>query len=351
MRVMVTGGTGFVGSHTVRAFLARGHSVRLLVRDPDKVRRVFDPHGIGFPNEDVIVGDIVDADAVARAMAGCDAVFHGAALVDMRRSMARRVLETNHRGVELVVGGAHRRGLPSIVYVSSMSVFFEPGRGPLRLDMPIVEGSSAYARSKADAEHEIRTLQHDGAPIRVSYPTGIIGPDDPGLSDANHAIYTFFRETGVNTSSGFQIVDVRDLAALHARLLELPEGAHRYVAAGPMLSWPDTYRLLDEITGTRLWRFPMPGPLFRALGTIGDWIKRIYDFNFPLTRDAMDFATLWPGCDASETTRDLGIGFRDARATYTDTVRWMYEAGHLKAKHVGLLARPRPTAELASGAS
>lgn len=335
---MVTGGTGFTGSHTVRRFLERGHSVRLLVRDADKVRRVFDPLGIGIPREDVIVGDIVDAIAIEHAMEGCDAVFHAAALVDMRRSMARKVLETNRRGVDLVVGGAFRRGLPSIVYVSSLSVFFEPGCGPLSLDMPITPGSSAYARSKAESEREIQRLQDQGAPIRVSYPTGIVGPDDPGLSDANHALYTFFKESGVNTSSGFQIVDVRDLATLHAELLELPGGAHRYAAAGPMLSWPETYRLLDEITGTRLWRIPIPGSLFRALGILGDAVKHVYDFNFPLTRDAMEFATLWPGCDAERTTRELGLEFRSARETYADTVRWLYEAGHLQARHVGRLA-------------
>lgn len=336
---MVTGGTGFAGSHSVRRFLEHGHSVRLLVRDPEKVRRVFDPLGIGFAGEDVIVGDIVDAVAVDHAMSGCDAVFHGAAMVDMRRSMARRVLDTNMKGVELVVGGACRRGLPSIVYVSSMSVFFEPGRGPLHLDMPISPGRSAYAQSKAQAEHEIQRLQQAGCPIRVSYPTAILGPDDPGLSDGNHALYTFFKEAGVNTSSGFQIVDVRDLATLHAQLLELPGGAHRYMAAGPMLSWPETYRLLDEITGTHLWRFPIPGPVFRALGVLGDAIKHVYDFNFPLTRDAMEFATLWPGCDAERTSRELGIQFRSARETYADTVRWLYEAGHLEARHVGRLAR------------
>ena len=106
MRVMMTGGTGFVGSHTVRRFVEAGHEVRLLVRDADKVRRVFDPVGIAIPEKDVIVGDIVDEDSVSRAMEGCDAVYHGAALVDMRRKMAQRVLDTNAAGVRLVVGGA-----------------------------------------------------------------------------------------------------------------------------------------------------------------------------------------------------------------------------------------------------
>ncbi len=342
MRVMVTGGTGFAGSHSVRAFLAAGHSVRLLVRDPAKVRRVFDPHGIAIPEADVIAGDITDESSVARAMAGCDAVFHGAALVEMKRKLAAKVLATNRRGVELVVGGAVKRGLPSIVYVSSMSVFFVPGCGPLELDMPIAPGTTAYAQSKSEAEHAIRRMQAEGAPIRVSYPTGIVGPDDPGLSEANQAVYTFLKQTGVNTSSYFQIVDVRDLAALHAKLLELPGGAYRYAAAGPMLTWPATYRVLDDVTGKWIWRFPVPGPLFRMLGTVGDWIKHVYDFSFPLSRDAMEFATRWPGASGERTTRELGITFRSAHETYADTLRWLYTSGHLTARHVGKLAtQPR----------
>jgi dihydroflavonol-4-reductase len=338
MRVMMTGGTGLAGSHTVRRYLAEGHSVRLLVRSAEKVRQVFDPLGIGIPEKDVIVGDITDADSVERAMRGCDAVYHGAALVSMRRAMAKRVLRTNAEGVELVVGGAVRRGLPSIVYVSSSSIFFNPGSEPIHLEMPIALGTTAYAQSKALAEHEILRMQAEGAPIRVSYPTGIVGPDDPGLSDANGAVYIFFKQTGILTSSGYQIVDARDLAELHLKLLELPEGPARYTAAGPFLDWAETYRVLDEITGTRLFRFPMPGAPLRVLGTLGDWAKRIYDFEFPLTRDAMEYATQWPGCSGERTTQELGVVFRSARATYTDTVRWMYDAGHLNAKHVGLLA-------------
>ena len=204
--------------------------------------------------------------------------------------------------------------------------------------MPIAAGTTAYAKSKSQAEHEVRRMQAEGAPIRVSYPTGIVGPEDPGLSDANQAIYTFLSQTGVNTSSGFQIVDVRDLAELHLRLLEQPEGSSRYAAAGPMLSWPETYQVLDKLTGKWTRRFPIPGPLFRALGSVGDRIKGVYDFSFPLTRDAMEFATRWPGCSGEQTTREIGISFREASETYRDTIRWMYEVGHLTSKQVGKIA-------------
>jgi dihydroflavonol-4-reductase len=336
VKVLVTGGTGFTGSHTARALVAAGHEVRLLVRDREKLRRVFEPDAT-VPS-DVVVGDMTDESAVDAALAGCDAVVHAAALVDLRASSARRVEETNARGVRLVVGGAVRRGIPRTVYVSSLSIFFVPGGPPVTPELPIAPTTTAYARSKAEAEKYVRGLQAQGAAVHVSYPAGIIGPDDPGLSDANHAVYTFFRDTGVVTSNGFQVVDVRDVAALHLKLLELPPGAQRYAAAGPMLRWAEVYDLLDRITGARVRRLRIPGAAMRAAGTLGDLVKRVYDFNFPLTRDGMEFATRWTGADASRTTRELGLAFRDPEDSYRDTLRWMHRSGHLTARHVGRLA-------------
>ena len=339
MRVLVTGGTGFTGSHSARALLAAGHSVRLLVRDEAKLRRIYEPLGIEI--RDFVVGDMTDPAAVEKALAGCDAVLHAAALVEMRRAGARGMQETNARGVDLVVGGAARRGLPSIAYVSSLSIFFVPGGPPISPELPIAPGTTAYARSKASSEAFVRGLQEQGAPVRISYPAGIIGPDDPGhpsMSDANHALYSFFRETGVDTSGYFQVVDVRDVAALHVRLLELPEGAHRYAAAGEPLRWREVYDLIDRLTGERLRRIRVPGAVMRAAGSAGDVVKRVWDFSFPLTRDSMEFATRWPGADASRTQQELGLPFRSAEESYRDALRWMHRAGHLSARQVGRIA-------------
>jgi nucleoside-diphosphate-sugar epimerase len=336
VKVLVTGGTGFTGSHTVRALVAADHEVRLLVRDPAKVRNVFEAYGV-IP-KDFVVGDMTDEATVDDALAGCDGVVHAAALVDLRRVAARLVEEKNTRGVELVVGGAVRRGLPSIIYVSSLGAFFTPGGPPLSPDLPVAPGTTAYARSKAQAERYVRRLQEQGAPIRISYPAGIVGPIDPTMSAANAGLRSMVRDIGLITSSGFQVVDVRDLATLHLKLLELPAGMHRYAAAGEMLAWSDLYHLLDNLIGRRVRRVRVPGGLLRAAGSAGDVVKRFYDFDFPLTRDAMEFTTRWPGADADRTTRELGHHFRDVAETYRDTLIWMYRAGHLSAEHVGRLA-------------
>ena len=341
MRVLVTGGTGFTGSHTVCALIAAGHQVRLLVRDAAKVRRVFESRGV-VP-DDVTIGDMTDAGAVDDALTGCDGVVHAAALVDLRRSMARVVEDTNARGVERVIGGAAKRGLPSIVYVSSLAVFFVPGGPPLTPELPIAPGTTAYARSKAQAERYVRRLQQNGAPIRICYPAGIMGPDDPGPSAMNSGLVSCMRQTFLITSSGVQIVDVRDLAALHVQLLELPGGAHRYAASAEMVSWPEVYQLCSRLTGRRLRRIVVPGALLRAAGSVGDMVKRVHDFDFPLTRDAMEFTTRWPGADAGRTIRELGLAFRDVADTYRDTLMWMHHAGHLTATQVGKLAEQELT--------
>jgi len=336
VKVLVTGATGFTGSHTVRALVAAGHDVRLFARDPDKVRPVFEPHG--FVPNDVVVGDMTDPDAVQRALAGCDGVVHTAALVELRRSAARRVEDSNIRGVELIIGGATRRGLASIVHVSSLGVFFVPGGPPLSPELPIAPGTTAYARSKARGEEYVRRLQEQGAPISISYPAAIVGPDDPGMSAANHGIYSSLRDAALLTSSGLQVVDVRDLAALHVKLVDLARPGARYPAAAEMCSWAEIYALLVELTGIRVRRLRVPGRLLRAAGSVGDVVKLVHDFNFPLTRDAMEFTTLWPGADAARTTRELGVSFRDVAETFRDTVSWMYGAGHLTPAQVGKLA-------------
>jgi nucleoside-diphosphate-sugar epimerase len=238
----------------------------------------------------------------------------------------------------LVIGGAARRGLPSIVHVSSLGAFFTPGGPPLSPELPIAPGTTAYARSKAQAERYVRRLQEQGAPIRISYPAAIVGPDDPNMSAANKGVCAQMRDLGLITSSGMQVVDVRDLALLHLKLLDLPAGPHRYAAAGEMLTWSEYFRLLDGLTGRHIRRIRVPGGLARAIGTAMDVVKRFYDLDFPVTRDSMEFMTRWPGADADRTTRELGLHFRDAAETYRDTLVWMYRAGHLGADHVGRLA-------------
>ena len=332
MRVLVTGGTGFVGSHSAAALDGAGHEVRLLVRDRSKAERVLSAHGVEA--RDLAVGDVTDPDAVARALEGCDAVLHAAALVALEAHRAAEAHHTNARGVEIVLGEAHRQGLRSLVYVSSAAAMFTAGGPPIGPDAPIAEARSPYARSKAEGERLARRLLEGGAPVRISYPVGVIGPDDPGLSEMNHTLQVLVRDFVALTSSGVSVVDVRDLARIHVALVEGRAAPGRYVAGGHFLPWREVAAHLERATGRSLRKIPLPGALLRAAGRVGDVIKRFAPFDFPLTHEAMTFATRWPGADGSATTAATGAHFRDPAESFADTVRWLVAAGHLRPDHV-----------------
>jgi len=333
MRVLVTGGTGFVGSHSVRALRAAGHELRLLARSAAKVERVFP----GADPGELVIGDVTDPTAVTKALDGVDTVVHCAAVVAIEARRAHEVRETNLRSVELVVGAAADRGMGAIVYVSSLAALFAPG-APIDEHSPIGVTHSPYARSKADGESYVRRLQEAGAPVRTVYPPAVIGPDDPGLSEANHAIRAFLTQLMLDTATGFEVVDVRDLAALIAALVAPGAAPGRYVVSSHYRPWADTIALIDELTGRRVRRVRINGGLLRGLGRVGDVVKRVYPFDFPLSYEAMQFTTQWPGAVRSPAIDALGIRFRDDRETYADTIRWLFRAGHLTRDEAGKLA-------------
>jgi nucleoside-diphosphate-sugar epimerase len=336
VRVLVTGGTGFVGSHSAAELVRAGCEVRLLVRDPRKVERVFAPHGAA--PKDVVAGDVTDAASVARALEGCDAVLHAAAVVALEAHRAAEAWGTNARGVEVVLGEAERRPLSSVVYVSSAAALFRAGGGPIAPDDPVASVRSPYARSKGEAERTARGMLERGAPLRISYPVGVLGPDDPGLSEMNHTLQVLLRDFVAVTSSGISVVDVRDLARAHAALVLGRAEPGRYVIGGHFLSWREVADLIDGLTGGRVRRVRLPGALMRAAGRVGDLVKRFAAFDFPLTHEAMTFATRWPGADSRRIEDALGACFRDPAETFADTLRWLAKAGHLEPRRIGRLA-------------
>jgi nucleoside-diphosphate-sugar epimerase len=341
MRVFVTGGSGFVGSYTVRALLDKGHTVRLLVRNPDKGRDVLNRRAVDWSDVDVVIGDMVDAATVRKAATGCDATIHAAAAIGITGGADGSILDLNTTGARTVVGAAREAGHDPIVHVSSVAIFVPPHDPVIRADSQVARPRTEYGRSKVETEQELRRLQDQGAPITIVYPGGVIGPDQPTLDATLEGIVGALTMGWPKTSGGVCLIDVRDLAAALAAAVEPSRGPRRLMLGGPFFTWAEFGALCDEVTGVRAMRMPLPKPVLFAAGTLLDQIRRFRSLGYPLTRDAAEMMTTMVPTDDRPTLDELGVTLRPTRQSLEETLRWLAEAGYLPAKNAGRLAPHR----------
>lgn len=339
MRIAVTGGTGFVGSHTVAALLRDGHEVRLLVRSPGKVAPAFEPLSVA-PPADLVQGDVTDATAVAALLEGCDAVIHCASVFSFDRRQRQQLERTNVAGTRLVISQSAERGLDPIVHVSSYSAVL-PARGPITPDSPPGKGLGPYTTSKARSELVAREYQERGLPVVTVMPGSVWGPHDPHFGESDQMAANFLRgrmRMLVNTPS-LPIVDVRDTASAIAAAITPGRGPRRYLLVAETLSPAGIMRELREITGVRRRFVTVPPFVATSGGPAFDLVQRILPWRLPLSGEMLRIGTQ----DASQASdpgaaKDLGFAPRPVRETLEATVRSLLESGRIRPRDAGRLA-------------
>ncbi len=146
----------------------------------------------------------------------------------------------------------------------------------------------------------------------------------------------------VRLDSGYLLVDVRDVAAVIAATLVPGLGPRRYLAGHHYIPWPELCDIVAEVTGRPVLRPPIPGPVLRWLGGAGDVVRRVIPFDFPLSREAMETASLMVPMDDQATIDELGVAFRSPRDTLRDAYQWLYDSGRIPARLVPALAAHAP---------
>lgn len=329
MRVLVTGATGFVGGWSAKAIADAGHEVRFLVRNP--VRLGTSVAKLGLDPGAYAIGDITDGDSVRAAMADCDAVVHCAALVAMDPSQAEAMLTANMEGARNVLGTAVELGLDPIVHVSSIAALFSPDLETFSADLPVTGGADGYGKSKAAVELYARELQENGAPVNITYPGMVLGPPagDQFGEAADGVVAACKMGVIPGRSAAWTVVDVRDLAAVHAALLEPGKGPRRYMAGGPRLTVSEIADVLTDVTGSTIRAVPVPDSLLRGLGQLIDSVDRFLPFDTPITEAGMQYYTQMPASDDEPSKRELGVEYRDSKETLADTVAGLREFGRI----------------------
>jgi UDP-N-acetylglucosamine/UDP-N-acetyl-alpha-D-glucosaminouronate 4-epimerase len=196
MRILVTGGAGFIGSHTVDALVASGHEVRVLDDLSSGTRTNLARHldtPNGPPAIELIEGDVRDPAAVRQAVEGCDAVFHGAAIVSVTRSFEEPELveSVNAGGTLRVREAARTAGARRLVLASSCAVYGDPPTLPVAEDAA-TDPLSPYAAAKLTAEEHCRRLAAAGdlETVCLRY-FNVYGPRQDPSSDYSGVIARF----------------------------------------------------------------------------------------------------------------------------------------------------------------
>lgn len=320
MRVLVTGGTGFVGGWTAKAIADAGHQVRFLVRTPGKLETSVGKLGVDI--SDYVQGDIKDRDSVRNALTGCDAVVHSAALVATDPRQTPQMLSTNMDGARNVLGQAVQLGLDPVIHVSSFTALFHPGLDTLDADLPVVGGTDGYGTSKAQVEIYARGLQDAGAPVNITYPGMVLGPPvGDQYGEAGEGVRAALQMHAIpGRNAAWLVIDARDVAAVHAALLEPGRGPRRYMVGGHRVPVADLADMLGQAADQRMITVPIPDTALRVAGTLLDLARPYLPFENPVTAAGMQYYTQMPQSNDAPSEQELGISYRDPRTTIADTV-------------------------------
>ncbi|WP_433220940.1 NAD-dependent epimerase/dehydratase family protein [Dactylosporangium sp. CS-047395] len=334
MRILVTGGTGFVGSHSVAALLAAGHDVRLLVRSPGRIGPALEPLGVRTP-VDHVVGDVTDPGSVARALPGCDAVLHAAAVYDLDARARPAIARTNLAGAETVLRAAVDTGCDPVVHVSSTAALLKR-RATVTPDSALSSTPGTYIQSKVASEAVARALQDTGAPVVIVQPGAVLGPDDPHLGDQARRLRDIVRgRYPMWPSGGLHVVDVRDVAAVHAAVFTQPSKPRNYLVPGHFVDGATMFATLRVLTGRRLPCLVVPAAAMLPMSWTMSTLQRVAPFRLPVDHEGVVFTGTATRCDDSRARDDLGVEPRALLETYGDTIRWLHRTGQLTDREAG----------------
>ena len=336
--VVVTGGTGYLGSHAIAALAGAGHRIKVLARSPQRASAALAP--LGVHDVESVAGDVTDARAVERALDGAEAVVHAASVFSMDARRADEMRSVNVRGTDIVLGTAHRLGLDPIVYVSSELALLPPAEGEvLTPDSPVKQPPWPYCRSKADSELVARRYQHEGAPVVSVMPAALYGPNDPHFGEGvTRATNVLKNRYPIVMHGGMHVADVRDVAAVLAAATTPGRGPRSYMVAGHYVSLPDLIRTLADLTGRRIRFVTFPAWFLAGFGRAADVAQRRVSTRLPWDAEGIWVMNCAARCDDSRTRVEFGLEPRPLRETLADTVRWLVAVGHVTAREAGHLA-------------
>lgn len=322
MKALVTGAGGFTGSHLVRALEQQGDFVVGLVRKSSNLAR------LSNCNVQLVYGDITDRDALRKAMTGVDTVFHTAAYVELGIVNEAEMERVNVEGTRSVLEIAQAAGVSKVVYCSTIGVFGDTG-GKLvdeTFKRTQTNFSSAYDRTKYQAQEWVDRFAAQGLPVVSLLPSGIFGADDPHFGPAMQQFLKGRLKLWAGGDRITGIVHVDDLAAAMILAAKKSKPGEHYIISAGELTTREMFEIFSQETNIPV-PAEAPKPVVRLLGNLLDPVGRLLKWQPPLSRERVHY--IYDRCvrvDATKACEELGWHPRSVSETLREIVRIMQAA-------------------------
>ncbi|HEY1382367.1 MAG TPA: NAD-dependent epimerase/dehydratase family protein [Dongiaceae bacterium] len=320
---LVTGGCGFIGRHLVGQLAARGERVRVLDLRP------LNPLP---PGVEQMIGSIADPAAAARAVEGCERVFHLAANPNLWDHDPGVFDLVNHQGTRRMLEAAQKAGVQRFVYTSTESIL-KSCRAPRSSSRALIDESvrltladmpGPYCRSKFLAEEAAREAAAGGLPVVIVNPTMPIGPGDQLLTPPSKMILGFLNgDTPAYLDCEFNIVDARDVAAGQILAIEKGRIGERYILGNVNLKLGDLLDKLHRMTGLPMPRMRIPYGLALASAVVSEGISAITRKPPMAPLTGVRLARTSMAFDSSRARNELGWSCRPLEESLRDAIDWM----------------------------
>ena len=327
MRALLTGASGFVGSHVRSALADRGAEVRCLVRASSPRTNLE-----GLDEAELVVGDLRDRESLVRAIEGCDTLFHCAADYRLYVREPEQMYASNVQGTRNVLRAAAEAGVDRVVYTSSVGALGLHADGtPADEATPVTIDDMVghYKRSKYLAERVAEEWAERGLPVVIVNPSTPIGDRDVKPTATGRVIVDFLRrKTPAFVDTGLNWVDVRDVAVGHLLAAERGQPGQRYILGHRNLSLEELFRRLARITGLRAPRVRLPHWIPLAAAAVDTGLARLTGGEPRVALDAVRLSRYKMYFDSSRAVRELGLPQTPIDDALERAVEWFWDHGY-----------------------
>jgi dihydroflavonol-4-reductase len=321
---LITGGTGFLGSHLVRQLIEEG------TRDI-RVMATSIPDWLVDLGVETFEGSITRQDDAKRAVEGIREIYHLAGKVSRERKDAREVYQIHVEGTRLLCDAAKAAGVKTIVLASTSGTIAVTKDGDVIPDEsypPPLEIISRWPYYASKAYQEMAALERfsgKGLRLVIMNPSLLLGPGDDRLSSTKVVLDFMARKIAAVPAGGISFVDVRDAAKSFRMAMRKGRHGERYLMGAANWTFTKLFGRLERLTKVSAPRFALPSQIAVTGSQVIDSLFRQWDFASPVEPGAIEMAQYFWYLNCTKAARELGFKPRDPGETLHDTIVYLRE--------------------------